>query len=229
MTIEPISRDSEIERELEPEVMDTDAEADGYEAMDHSGPNTAFVERLIELGASGQCLDIGCGPGHIPLLAAERIPALHITAVDMSEKMLVHARRAAADSEHGGRVRFEFADAKHLPFEDDSFDAVCSNTILHHIADPTHLLLEAARVLRPGGTLLIRDLYRPATAQVLAELVATYAEDDTPHNRELFRASLNAALTFNELRGISEDADLADADLVIDSDRHMSLQLKRAD
>ena len=48
-------------RELEPEYMDTDEEADGYDAMDHSGPNETFVNRLVELGAHGRVLDIGTG------------------------------------------------------------------------------------------------------------------------------------------------------------------------
>ena len=83
MPFAPLSRDSELERILEPEVMDTDEEADGYQAMDHSGPNSAFVDRLIELGAKGHVLDIGCGPGAIPILIAERIPDAYVTGVDL--------------------------------------------------------------------------------------------------------------------------------------------------
>lgn len=226
MPIPPISRDSELERILEPEVMDTDEEADGYQAMDHSGPNQAFVDRLIELGAKGQVLDIGCGPGAIPILIAERIPQAHVTGVDLSPKMLAHAERAKAASPAADRITFKLADAKGLPFEDRSFDVVCSNTILHHIADPTFLLIEASRLLRPGGVLLIRDLYRPANQAELDRLVATHAADDTPYNRELFRASLHAALTIDELADIAPDADLADAEVVVDTDRHMSLQLR---
>ena len=55
-----------MERELEPEYMDTEDEAASYAAMDHSAPNAAFVARLVELGAAGRMLDVGCGPGHIP-------------------------------------------------------------------------------------------------------------------------------------------------------------------
>ena len=49
-----------MERELEPEFMDDAAEASSYDAMDHSLPNSAFVDRLVELGASGLILDLGC-------------------------------------------------------------------------------------------------------------------------------------------------------------------------
>lgn len=226
MSYTPLSRTSRLERILEPEVMDTDEEADGYAAMDHTVPNTAFVDRLIELGARGAALDIGCGPGAIPLMVVERIPGIHVTAIDLSEKMLAHARRLAESSPHAKRLAFELGDAKGLGHEMHSFDTVFSNTILHHIPDPTHMLMEVSRLLAPGGTLLIRDLYRPADQAELDRLVAEHAADDTPYNRELFSASLHAALTIEELEDIALDADLADAEVVIDSDRHMSLQLR---
>jgi ubiquinone/menaquinone biosynthesis C-methylase UbiE len=218
---------SELERVLEPEVMDTTEDADGYNAMDHSASSEAFVSRLIELGAEGYALDIGTGPGTIPVLACERIPGLRVMAVDMSPKMLAHAKRLADSSGNANRIEFQIADAKGLPFEDESFDVVFSNTILHHIPDPTHMLIEVGRMLRPGGTLLIRDLYRPNTKDELEALVAKHAADDTPYNRELFRASLYAALSVEELAMLAEAAFLEEAEIVIDTDRHVSLQLQR--
>jgi ubiquinone/menaquinone biosynthesis C-methylase UbiE len=219
-------RTSEIERQLEPEVMDTDLEVANYKAMDHTGPNTAFVDRLVELGASGRALDIGCGPGHIPLLAVERIPDLEVVALDASPRMLAEARALVAASPHAARITLEEGDAKWVDHEDESFDVVFSNTILHHIPDPTHLLIEAARLLRPGGTLLIRDLFRPATEAELERLVALHAADESDYNRGLFAASLRAALTLEEVELCAEAAFLGGAELVVDSDRHFSLQLR---
>jgi ubiquinone/menaquinone biosynthesis C-methylase UbiE len=214
-----------VERVLEPEVMDTPEEADGYDAMDHAGPNRAFVERLVELGARGRMLDVGTGPGHIPLLVCERVPDARVVAIDLARHMLAHAERHRAASPHGARVELRLADAKRLDFEDASFDAVFSNTILHHIPDPRPFLAEARRVLRPGGVLLIRDLYRPETPERALELAALHAAGATPEQRELLRASLCAALTPAELRAVADRAGLGDAQIVIDSDRHMSLQL----
>ncbi|MFT5080999.1 MAG: ubiquinone/menaquinone biosynthesis C-methylase UbiE [Bacteroidia bacterium] len=217
---------SELDRVLEPEIMDTDEEANGYAAMDHSATGAAFVQRLIELGATGHALDIGTGPGTISILAAESIPTLHITAVDLSPKMLAHANALREKSHAKDRVSFEIADAKFLPYESESFDVVFSNTILHHIPDPTHMLIEACRLLRPGGTLLIRDLYRPNTQADLDALVAKHGAEDTEYNRELFRASLHAALSVEELAMVAESAFLEEAEIVIDTDRHVSLQMQ---
>lgn len=213
-----------MKRVLEPEVMDTAEEADGYDSMDHTGPNAAFVERLVELGARGRMLDIGTGPGHIPLLVCETIPGSTVLGVDLAEHMLRHAERHRAASPFRERVTFQRADAKGLPFPDAHFDAVYSNTILHHIPDPEPFLADAWRVLKPGGCLLIRDLFRPADEEAAAKLVAQHAAEASPYQRELFRASLCAALTPEELRDVARRAGLDGAEVVVDSDRHMSLQ-----
>jgi glutamate synthase domain-containing protein 2 len=73
--------------------MDTADEADSYDAMDNRAPNEAFVGRLVELNARGRMLDIGTGPGHIPLLVCARIPAANVVGIDLAENMLRHARR----------------------------------------------------------------------------------------------------------------------------------------
>lgn len=214
-------------RELEPEVMDTPEEADGYDSMDHSLPNKNFVDRLIELGAYGRMLDIGTGPGHIPLVVCERIPGTEVLGIDLSKNMLRHAERHRAASPHAARVRYELADAKGLPYPTHSFDTVYSNTILHHIPNPRPFLSEAYRVLRRGGVLLIRDLFRPPTKERALELVALHAAGADPYQQELFRASLHAAFTPEELRQMAREAGMFDATVVIDTDRHMSLQIAR--
>jgi ubiquinone/menaquinone biosynthesis C-methylase UbiE len=222
-----------VERTLEPEVMDTFEEAAAYDAMDHAAASAAFVDRLIALGAGGRMLDIGTGPGHIPLLCLARGIAGTIVGVDLSRAMLAHAERHRAASPHAACVRYQVADAKRLDFGDASFDSVFSNTILHHIPDPLPFLREANRVRRPGGAFLVRDLFRPATAARARELVDQHAKEASPHQRELFFASFLAALTPDELQTMAAEAGLAGAEVVVDSDRHMSLQIaarsRRAD
>jgi ubiquinone/menaquinone biosynthesis C-methylase UbiE len=214
-----------MQRVLEPEAMDTAEEAEAYASMDHSAPNAAFVERLFELGARGRMLDIGTGPGQIPLLVCARDPSARVIGVDLSEHMLRHARAEGDASPYADRLEYRLGDAKALAFADAHFDVVYSNTILHHIPDPLPFLREAHRVLRPGGALLIRDLFRPATLERVDELVSLYAGDATAEQRALFRDSLCAALTPEELRRVADAAGLERAEIAIDTDRHVSLQL----
>jgi len=213
-----------LERKLEPEVMDDAAEAAAYDAMDHTAPNTAFVDRLVDLGARGRVLDIGTGPGDVPLMLCDRLPDCHVVGVDLSKQMLKIARAKLRDSPHDDRVLLLLADAKDLPFEDDSFDAVCSNTILHHIPDPRPFLREAARVLRPAGVLLIRDLFRPDDHATIDKLVTQHAGDCDAEQQRLFAESLHAALTPDELRVMADECGLVDCEVIVDTDRHMSLQ-----
>ena len=214
-----------MERVLEPEIMDSAEEAEAYDELDHDEVNRAFVERLIWLGGRGRLLDIGTGPGAIPLLVVDRVADCTVMAVDLAPSMLAVAEKRRASSPHAARVELAVADAKALRFADDSFDGVYSNTILHHIPDPRPFLREARRVLRPGGALLIRDLYRPVDRERVDELVDLHAAGAPPMGRELLRASLHAAFTPDELRAMADDCGLSDAQLVVDTDRHMSLQI----
>jgi ubiquinone/menaquinone biosynthesis C-methylase UbiE len=213
-----------MERVLEPEVMDTVEDAEAYDAMDHSGANDAFITRLLELGVSGRVLDIGCGPGHIPLQLVTQKPELEVVGVDLSKSMLKIAEEHKAVCAHGDRVEFQVADAKGLDFPDDSFDTVCSNSILHHIPNPVPFLSEAWRVLKPGGIFLIRDLFRPEDTAAASALVDLYAADEAEYARALFHASLCAAFTPDELVDAARAAGISGAEVVEDSDRHMSLQ-----
>ena len=77
--------------------------------------------------------------------------------------------------------------------------------------------------------LLIRDLFRPPTPERALELVSEHAAGESEYNRELFRASLHAALTRDELRAVADASGLSHAEIAIDSDRHMSLQLASTD
>ncbi|MFP4144223.1 MAG: class I SAM-dependent methyltransferase [Phycisphaeraceae bacterium] len=213
-----------LTRILEPEYMDCSGDAAAYDAMDHTVPNAAVVERLVDLGATGHLLDLGTGPGHIPILACHRFPGVRITAIDAARSMLDIAREKIARAGYELRITLEIADAKRLPYADASFDGVLSNTILHHLADPAAMLREAVRVLRPGGLLMIRDLFRPDTREQLDALVAEHAANDTPEQRKLFADSLRAALTPDELRELASELDLDGWEVVVDTDRHMTLQ-----
>ena len=101
-------------------------------------------------------LEIGSGTGAVAAALLERFPNVRLTATDYDPRMVETLGERLAP--FGARARVERADAAALPFSDASFDAVVSFLMLHHVGRWEDALREAARVLRPGGTLLAYDL-----------------------------------------------------------------------
>jgi len=104
----------------------------------------------------GRVLDIGTGTGRLlELLAGRAETAL---GVDASRDMLALARARLAERGLGAHCAVRQADMYRLPFADSAFDTVTMQMVLHYAEEPAQALAEAARVLRPQGTLLIVDL-----------------------------------------------------------------------
>lgn len=122
-----------------------------------------------------EVLDAGCGTGYGSALLVERGGARRCLGVDISEEAVAGARSAHGDE---GRLEFEVGDVTALELPDASFDVVtCFETIEHVPAEAQRLLLgECARVLRPGGVLLLsspnRDQYPPGNPHHMRELTA---------------------------------------------------------
>ena len=218
-----------LPRTLEPEVMDTGEEAADYDAMDHAGVNRAFVDDLLGAWFAGALipaptvLDLGTGTAQIPIELANRGLSAQITAVDLAEHMLALAEKNVAEAGFSDVISLERIDAKSLPFAEGSFDIVMSNSIVHHIPEPAGCLREMHRVLRPGGLLFVRDLMRPETIDTVEELVAMYAANENPHQRQLFRQSLHAALNVDEMRQLLSDLSLPAEWVEATSDRHWTV------
>ena len=219
---------SMLERVLEPEVMDTEEEALAYDTMDHSEVNRLFVERFLELGGGRHVLDVGTGPAQIPVALAQRDHQCSVVAIDAAQHMLRYGLKHLDQQGLTARVMLFCCDARKMPFADSSFDAVISNSIVHHLADPIPSLREIRRVLAPGGTVLLRDLHRPADQKELDHLVATYAADTDERQRGLFRDSLHAALTVSEVQAMLKAAGLDDLKVSKTSDRHWTAERPRS-
>lgn len=118
----------------------------------------AEIVRSLELSPSA-VLDVGCGTGQLLALLAESLPPdAELVGIDPAPAM-VEAATAAAGRE--SRVRFERGTAESQPFADGAFDVVVSTVSFDHWADQQAGLRECARVLRPGGTLVLADLLAP--------------------------------------------------------------------
>jgi cyclopropane fatty-acyl-phospholipid synthase-like methyltransferase len=103
-------------------------------------------------------LDVGCGVGGPACFIAEQTGG-HVTGVTNSPPGIAEGERFVRERGLEARVTFRIAEASALPFEDASFDAVWSCEALHNLADKTPAVREMARVLKPGGTAVLGDLF----------------------------------------------------------------------
>jgi SAM-dependent methyltransferase len=225
-----------LARRLEPEVMDTAEDARDYDGMDHRAVNRLFVEDFLAFASQHSMifsrrnedhlpclLDVGTGTAQIPIELLRHQAACEIIAIDLAEEMLKLARQNIERAGCQAAIRVELVDAKQMPYSDAQFDAVISNSIVHHIPNPRDVLTEMVRVLKPGGPLFVRDLLRPQTAEDVEHLVATYAGQENGHSQQLFRDSLHAALSWNELRELMVSFRIPESAIAQTSDRHWTL------
>jgi ubiquinone/menaquinone biosynthesis C-methylase UbiE len=100
-------------------------------------------------------LDVGCGTGQFAARLLERFPRAEVWGLDLSTTML--QRAAGRQDLRNGRVRLVQGDSEHLPFTNNTFDAVTCSHSFHHYPRQDRVLAEMHRVLRPDGRLLIID------------------------------------------------------------------------
>lgn len=211
-----------LSRAPEPELMLEPGEIDAYVSADFDQPNQAFVDRLVELIGpieTFQAIDLGTGPADIPRRLLSRYPKAHITAIDASQDMLEHARRANEAAGLEGRITLRLADAKGTGLS-QKFDIVFSNSLLHHVADPLAFWREAIRLARPGGLLFVRDLARPSSREEAERLVHQHAAKEPEPLRRSMLHSLLAAYTPEEVRVQLQQAGLVGSEAARSSDRH---------
>lgn len=232
-----------LDRILEPEVMDSEQDALEYNRMDHSTVNVQFVDDFLAfLTKSGKRLrqsedptfedlddhpdtvasliDVGTGTAQIPIELCNRNPEIRVMAVDLAASMLDLAVRNVDIAGLRDVIQLAQADAKDTEYEDEMFDGLISNSIIHHIPEPAGTLEEMFRLTRIGGAIFVRDLLRPTTAADVDQLVDTYAGEESEYSRKLFTDSLHAALSLQEIQSFVSDLGGDSNDVVATSDRH---------
>jgi ubiquinone/menaquinone biosynthesis C-methylase UbiE len=121
----------------------------------------ALIADDLQLQPGDHVLDVGCGPGRLARVFAERVaPTGSVAGVDPSPEMI--NRATAQARKYGVTVSFQVAYAQQLPFGESTFDAVACTLALHHVADDDQqtAVAEMYRVLRPDGRLLIAEFQK---------------------------------------------------------------------
>jgi len=214
-----------MDRVLEPELMDDEAQSLAYAKADFSASNQMFVDGFVrECPAHlGSVVDLGCGPGDIDIRLARAAPTIAVTAVDGSPPMLAIAERAVRAAGVESRITLLHGVLPTLPLDAHTFDAVLSKDLLHHLRDPRVLWNAIGRLGRPGAAVYVMDLLRPATRDAAQRIVDAVAPHEDPILRQDFLNSLCAAFTVGEvahqLRAARLDLDVAQV-----SDRHMLIK-----
>jgi ubiquinone/menaquinone biosynthesis C-methylase UbiE len=135
------------------------------------GRGKGFRLRLLKLArakAGERMLDIGCGTGSLVIEAGRVVgPECVVSGIDPSPEMIARARRKARHA--GVNADFQEAAAERLPFPEAQFDLVTSTLMLHHLPKPARQtsVVEAARVLKPGGRFLAVDFAGSAPKKTL--------------------------------------------------------------
>lgn len=112
----------------------------------------------MRLAPGNAALDVGCGPGSDTLPLAELVgPGGRVEGIDHDAAMVAEADRRAADAGLSAFVRHHQGDAYALPFADATFDAARSERLFLHLAHPERAVAEMARVVRPGGRVVVMD------------------------------------------------------------------------
>jgi SAM-dependent methyltransferase len=147
----------------------------------------AYLDRL-PLASARSVLDLGCGTGVAARAVASRPEFTGRTVgIDLSPHMVAAARRLAHEQGLAERTTFQVGDSQALEEADAACDVVIAHTLMSHVSAPEAVLAEAARVVRPGGTVAIFDI-DPASL--------TFGTEDPEYGRRM-EGAISSALLAN--------------------------------
>lgn len=216
-----------MKRVPEEELMDLPLNAEAYANADFSEPNSKFAALFAEKfpGFNGRnIIDLGCGPADITLRLASQYPQARVIGVDGADAMLeIAGQNILRHPDLASRVAVRKG---HIGHEEDlavlgPFDAVASNSLLHHLRDPLDLWQAARALAGSGAAVLVMDLFRPGCVDEAENIVAAYAGNEPEVLRRDFFNSLLAAYRPPEIRDQLVRAGMESLRIETVSDRHL--------
>ncbi len=211
-----------MDRILEPELMDDDEQVVAYANADFAEENQGFVDRFREYFpdfAEGHILDLGCGPGDIPIRLARAFTGCRVTGIDASAPMIRLAERAVQAEGLQDRITFRCERFERLPGA-NVVDAAVSNSLLHHLPNPLQFWNKLRQLVKPGSPVLVMDLLRPDSPEEAQAIVDRYAAGEPDVLRRDFYNSLLAAFTEDEITSQLARMNLTRLLIDVVDDRH---------
>lgn len=198
----------------EPRIVETNTGIQGdhdvvmYDTMMRRMRDKGWLETALILKSGireGLALEVGPGPGYLGLEWLKKTERTNLAGLDISAEMLATAGRNADEYGFGDRVRYVQGDARRMPFDDMSFDAVFTNGSLHEWSDPRMVFNELYRVLKPSGRYCISDLRRDMSPLTAWFMKAVTKPKEIRHG---LVTSIRAAYTVGEIQSILTSSDI---------------------
>ena len=216
-----------MKRLREDELMDIPLRAQAYAGADFSEPNSQFVAYFSDKFPTfkgHQIVDLGCGPADITIRLAARYPQARVIGLDGADAMLDIARnvilRHAALADRVEVQRWHIGQDVY-PLGSQTFHAVVSNSLLHHMRDPLDLWRAIDSCAAPGAAVFVMDLVRPQSCTEAEQIVEKHAGNETDVLRGDFLNSLLAAYRPAEISSQLASMNMDSLNIEVISDRHL--------
>lgn len=216
-----------LARTPEPELMDDPDQVRAYAEADFEQAHQSVVEHLLarfpalDLERPASVLDLGCGPADVTVRLARAWPGAVFVGVDGAERMLAAARLRLRREGLTDRVELRRAVLPDPTLAREHFDAVISNSLLHHLHAPEVLWDTIRRTAEPDAPVLVMDLRRPDDAATVDALVERHAAGEPEVLRRDLTNSLHAAFRPDEVSDQLRESGLRSLQVEAVGDRHL--------
>ena len=198
--------------------------ARAYAETDFSEPHEAFVSKFMERFPDflhGEVLDLGCGPADITLRFAQRFPDTSITGIDGAQAMIDIGLNEIRLRGLSHRITLKKVLLPAPRLFNNHYDAVISNSLLHHLQDPSVLWQTVKLCVKNDSPVFIMDLLRPENIEDANMLVHRYVSDASNLLQKDFLNSLLAAYTVKEVDEQLEENEIYYLNTEVITDRHL--------
>jgi ubiquinone/menaquinone biosynthesis C-methylase UbiE len=176
-----------------------DSLAQNYDASFDGRFTVKFKVKILEMcevSDGGSVLDVGCGNGNL-INALNQKGKIQACGMDISPNMIDECRKRYGD------IEFMVSNGEDIPFDSASFDVLTICCVLHHLNNPQRFFVEAQRVLKPGGTLIVGDPWFPFGIRQIADWIVS----------PLLKAGDNKIFSHKRLKGLFTDGGFAITDI----------------